>query len=149
MIANFRPRYRVPILIQGGGRFFSSTPPPKESLFTKGKRSFLWLRQTAKEKGKPFIAWYVTLYLGGLLGSYGAVRMYGKVEPEMVIEWGEKFKLNYFVNLEELNLTKSNCEYLAALLLNEALDWPRLLVAVLTVDRAIALGTRIISKKVL
>lgn len=131
-------------------RSFCSVPPPptpQESLFSKGKRSFLWLRQTAKEKGKPFIAWYATLYLGGLLGSYGVVRAYGKVEPEVVVEWGEKFNLHHLVDLKELNLTKENCEYLAALLLNEAMDWPRLLVAVLTVDRAIALGRRILLKK--
>jgi hypothetical protein len=136
------------------GRFFCSIPgtppppPPKpETLLSRGKRSFLWLKQTAKEKGKPFIAWYVTLYLGGLVGSYGIVRSYGKVEPEIVMGWAETFKLNKVVNLEELNLTKENCEYLAAVLLNEALDWPRLLLAVLTVDRAIALGRRIVLRK--
>ena len=81
------------------------------------------------------------------MGSYGIVRSYGKVEPEIVMGWAETFKLNKVVNLEELNLTKENCEYLAAVLLNEALDWPRLLLAVLTVDRAIALGRRIILRK--
>ena len=134
----------------GSRRFFSTIPPPPppaaESLGAKGVRLFRWVRQTAKEKGKPFIAWYVTLYVGGLLGSYGAVRAYGKVEPEVVKEWGEKFRLDKLVDLDSLDLTKENCEYLAALLLNEAFDTPRLILAVLTVDRVILAARKVLRK---
>lgn len=134
------------------GRLFFCTvqppPPPKpESLSEKGIRLFRWVRQTAKEKGKPFIAWYVTLYLGGLLGSYGAVRAYGKVEPEIVKEWALKLRADKIIDIEELDLTKDNCEYLAALLLNEAFDTPRLIFAVLTVDRVILLGRRVLLRR--
>ena len=106
----------------------------------------MWLRQTGKEKGKPFIAWYVSLYLGGLVGSYGVVRAYGKVEPEVVVEWAKTFRVDRVINLEELDLTKKNCEYLAALLLNEAMDTPRLILAVLTIDRVILLGRKVLRR---
>jgi hypothetical protein len=104
------------------------------------------VRQTAKDKGKPFMAWYVSLYLGGLLGSYGAVRAYGKVEPVIVKEWAIKLKFDKLVDLESLDLTKENCEYLAALLVNEAFDTPRLILAVLTIDRVILLGRKVLRK---
>jgi len=104
------------------------------------------VRQTAKDKGKPFMAWYVSLYLGGLLGSYGAVRAYGKVEPEIVKEWAIKLKFDKLVDLESLDLRKENCEYLAALLVNEAFDTPRLILAVLTIDRVILLGRKVLRK---
>lgn len=137
------------LAVGGTRRFFStSVPPPPgpESLSAKGLRLFRWVRQTAKEKGKPFMAWYVTLYLGGLLGSYGAVRAYGQVEPEVVKEWAVKFRLDKIVDLESLDLTKENCEYLAALLLNEAFDTPRLILAVLTVDRVILAARKVLRK---
>jgi hypothetical protein len=127
-----------------GSRFFCSAAKP--GLAEKAKNLYLWVRQTAKEKGKPFIAWYVTLYGGGLLGSYGAVRAYGKVEPETVKEWAYKFHADKLVDLESLELTKDNCEYLAALLLNEAFDTPRLILAVLTIDRVILLARRLARK---
>ena len=131
-----------------GRRLFSTAapPPPPESLSAKGLKMYRWVRQTAKEKGKPFLAWYVTLYLGGLLGSYGAVRAYGKVEPEVVKEWALKFKLDKLVSIEDMDLTKQNCEYLGAILLNEAFDTPRLILAVLTIDRVILLGRKVLRR---
>ena len=127
-------------------RPFGAVPDQKVSLFTRAKNLYLWLRQTAKEKGKPFIAWYVTLYLGGLLGSYGAVRAYGEVEPEVVKDWARTFQMDRLVDIDSMELTKTNCEYLAALLLNEAMDTPRLILAVLTVDRVILLGRKILRR---
>jgi hypothetical protein len=105
-----------------------------------------WLRETAKEKGKPFIAWYVTLYFGGLMGAYGIVRWYGKVEPESVREWAYKLRVDKIVDIESIELTKKNCEYFAALLLNESVDTPRLILAVLTIDRVILAGRRVLRK---
>jgi len=107
-----------------------------------------WLRQTAKEKGKPFVAWYVTLYFGGLVGAYGIVKWYGKVEPEIVKEWAYKLRVDKIVDIESIELTKKNCEYFAALLLNESVDTPRLILAVLTVDRVILLGRRVLRRGV-
>ena len=123
-------------------------PPPADTLFSKAKRLFTWVRTTAKEKGKPFIAWYVALYVGGLIGSYGAVKIYGKVEPEIVKKWAKKLGAERVVNIEEMDLSKKNCEYLAALLLNEVVDTPRLILAVLTIDRVILLGRRVLRKGV-
>lgn len=77
------------------------------------------------------------------MGSYGAVRAYGKVEPEVVKEWALKLRADKIINIEEMDLSKRNCEYLAALLVNEAVDTPRLIFAVLTVDRVILAARRI------
>ena len=166
---------RVSLVSFRGSRFFSTPVPPASklspnpnpipqvtvvppvgvpeagtvahvSLGSKAKNLYLWVRQTAKEKGKPDMAWYVTLYCGGLLASYGAVRAYGKVEPDVVKEWAYKFKADKIVDLETLDLTKDNCEYLAAVLLNEAFDTPRLILAVLTIDRAILLARKLARK---
>ena len=129
--------------------FSTNIPPPceKKTMFSKVSSLFTWLKTTAKEKGKPFIAWYVTLYLGGLLGSYGIVRGYGRVEPEIVKEWALKLGADKIIDLDKIDMTKQNCEYLAALLLNEAVDTPRLILAVLTIDRIILLGQKIITKR--
>ena len=80
------------------------------------------------------------------MGSYGIVRAYGQVEPEVVKDWAKRFHLDSVVNLEELDLTKTNCEYLAALILNEAMDTPRLILAVLTIDRVILIGRRVLRR---
>ena len=138
---------RVGLRLVPQRQLFSTIPTePKSSLFTKAKNLYIWLRQTAKEKGKPFIAWYVSLYLGGLIGSYGVVRAYGEVEPEVVKDWARTLKMDRLVDIESSELTKTNCEYLAALLLNEAMDTPRLIIAVLTVDRMILLGRKILRR---
>lgn len=105
-----------------------------------------WLKQTAREKGKPFIAWYATLYVGGLLGAYAGVRVYDGVEPEVVKSWAYKLHADKLIDLEKIEMTKRNCEFLAALLLNEAIDTPRLVLAVLTVDRVILLGRKILRR---
>jgi hypothetical protein len=105
-----------------------------------------WLRQTAKEKGKPFVAYYISLYFGGLLSAYGIVRWYGKVEPGVVKEWAYKLKVDRIVDIESIELTKDNCEYFAALLLNESVDTPRLILAVLTIDRVILLGRKVLRR---
>ena len=129
--------------------FCSQVPPPsqaKESLGSKISSFIQWLRTTAKEKGKPFLAWYVFLYFGGLVGAYGIVRWYGKVEPESVREWALKLKVDKIVDVDSIELTKQNCEYFAALLLNESVDTPRLILAVLTIDRVILLGKRVLRR---
>ncbi len=72
--------------------------------------------------------------------------MYGKVEPEVVKEWALKFKMDKLVAIEDMELSKENCEYLAALLLNEAFDTPRLILAVLTVDRVILAARKIMRR---
>ena len=167
----FRPSFSSPILrvsrfvaIPGknggfsgtqfrGRQFFcskSSVPPPSspppQTLTSKISAFVQWLRITAKEKGKPFIAWYVFLYFGGLVGAYGIVRWYGKVEPELVREWALKLKVDKIVDVESIELTKQNCEYFAALLLNESVDTPRLILAVLTIDRIILLGRKVLRR---
>jgi hypothetical protein len=134
----------------GRVRHFSTIPPPPpeaKTLFAKASALFTWLKQTAKDKGKPFIAWYVSLYLGGLVGAYGIVRAYGGVEPELVKEWAKKLHADRIIDVDGIDLTKKNCEYLAALLLNEAVDTPRLIIAVLTIDRVILLGKRVLAKR--
>ena len=128
-------------------QFSTSTPKQPETVWSKITSLYSWLKTTAKEKGKPFIAWYATLYLSGLIGSYGIVRMYGKVEPEVVKEWAYKLKADKIINIEKIEMTKQNCEYFAALLLNESVDTPRLILAVLTIDRVILIGKRIIARK--
>lgn len=122
-----------------------STQAPKTA-FQKISSLFAWAKNTAKEKGKPFIAWYVSLYFGGLLGAYGIVRWYGDIEPDTVKEWAKKLHADKIVDVDAIELTKTNCEYLAALLLNEAVDTPRLILAVLTIDRVILLGRKIVSR---
>ena len=122
----------------------AETAPP--TLRSRVSASITWLRTTAKEKGKPFIAWYIFLYVGGLAGAYGMVRWYGKVEPELVREWALKLKVDKIVDVDSIDLTKKNCEYFAALLLNESVDTPRLILAVLTIDRVILLGKRVIRR---
>jgi hypothetical protein len=74
------------------------------------------------------------------------VRWYGKVEPELVREWALKLKVDKIVDVDSIDLTKKNCEYFAALLLNESVDTPRLILAVLTIDRVILLGKRVIRR---
>lgn len=121
------------------------TPPFVEqtTLLNKVKHGWAWVRNTAKEKGKPFIAWYVTLYFGGLLTAYGAVRIHDGVEPEFVKSWAYKLHFDKLMNIETIDMSKKNCEYLAALLLNEAVDTPRLILAVLTIDRVILLARKL------
>ncbi len=126
-------------------RYFSSVPP--STPFQKISQLFTWLKTTAREKGKPFIAWYASLYLGGLLGAYGIVRLYGDLEPETVKEWAKKMHADKVIDVDKFELTKDNTEYLAALLLNEAVDTPRLILAVLTIDRVILLGRKIVTRK--
>ncbi len=82
----------------------------------------------------------------GLAGSYGAIRLHGAVEPESVRDWGRRLGAERFVDVDSLPLTKDNCEYIAAVLLNEALDWPRLLFAVLTIDRVIAVSRKVMRR---
>ena len=123
-----------------------SDPVVPVTFFSRVKGGFQWLRTTAKEKGKPFIAWYCLLYVGGLAGSYGAVRVYDGVEPQTVKEWAYKLHLNKIVDIEKIDLNKQNCEYLAAVLVNEAFDTPRLVLAVLTVDRVILIGKKFLKK---
>jgi hypothetical protein len=138
---------RVALRLVPQRQLFSTIPTePNSSLFAKAKKLYIWLRQTAKEKGKPFIAWYASLYLTGLIASYGVVRAYGEVEPVVVKDWARTLKMDRLVDIESLELTKTNCEYLAALLLNEAVDTPRLIIAVLTVDRMILLGRKILRR---
>jgi len=149
MLPTFSAPKMSPFINLSSRRFCSqqSTSPEKQQTLTSKISSFvLWLRTTAKEKGKPFLAWYVFLYFGGLVGAYGIVRWYGKVEPELVREWALKLKVDKIVDVDSIELTKQNCEYFAALLLNESVDTPRLILAVLTIDRVILLGRRIIRR---
>ena len=122
-----------------GSRVFLAPPGALARL----KEGWTWVRSTAKEKGKPFIAWYATLYFGGLLSAYGAVRVYDKVEPELVKSWAYKLHADKLIDLEKMEMSKRNCEFLAALLLNEAVDTPRLILAVLTIDRVIRLAKKL------
>ncbi len=80
------------------------------------------------------------------MGAYGIVRFYGKVEPESVREWAYKLRVDKIVDVESIELTKKNCEYFAALLLNESVDTPRLILAVLTIDRVILIGRKVLRR---
>ena len=74
--------------------------PVSPTFFSKAKHLVQWLKQTAREKGKPFIAWYATLYVGGLLGAYAGVRVYDGVEPEVVKSWAYKLHADKLIDLE-------------------------------------------------
>ena len=80
------------------------------------------------------------------MGAYGIVKWYGKVEPELVREWALKLKVDKILDIDSIELTKQNCEYFAALLLNESVDTPRLVLAVLTIDRVILLGRKVLRR---